>query len=391
MMGFVSRPLALAVLLGASCPAAAGSLTVLHAFSFPDEGEVPEGPLLMDAAGVLFGITGAGGSNFNGVLYSLQPDGTYTVLHNFGDAAGAFPSGRIAEDAAGNFYGTTQANPNLFGGSGYGVVYRWSPGDIVTALHTFDGDDGKQPVSGVVRQPGGSLAGTTSTGVGATIDGTAFRVSAGGAFSTVHRFGPVHNGRVPNGIAQDASGTIYVTTGSGGATGPKACPEGCGVVLRRAADGATTILHRLTPREGLGLSGGITVDGVGDVYVTTGAAVIAGKQTSAGAVLRIAPSGETTILHEFKDDGVDGAGPLGLALAPDGTLYGDTRGGGPQGFGTLWRITPSGRYAVLHDFDFTAEGGAPDGGLIVGVDGALYDATSEGGAGSDGTIIRYVP
>src|SRR5947209_7351026 len=89
-------------------------------------------------------------------------------------------------------------------------------------------------------------------------------------------------------------------------------------------------------------------------------------------------------LHDFSAlDGSghnpDGANPrVNLIQAGDGNLYGTTSDGGTNGYGTLFRITPSGAFTTLHDFT-GADGSAPNA-LIQAQDGKLYGTTGGGGA-----------
>ncbi len=101
-----------------------GTLTVLFSFdndnNYPEpNGTNPMSGLVMDAAGNLYGTTTCGGSggegnacyNYgSGVLFELQPSGTYTVLYNFNTSYGADGSSPVATPllaADGNLYGTT--------------------------------------------------------------------------------------------------------------------------------------------------------------------------------------------------------------------------------------------------------------------------------------------
>jgi uncharacterized repeat protein (TIGR03803 family) len=97
-----------------------------------------------------------------------------------------------------------------------------------------------------------------------------------------------------------------------------------------------------------------------------------------------------SILHEF-DPAVDGAAPLGaLVEGPDGALYGTTStGGAAGGLGTIYKVTPSGVFTVLHRF---RDGdGAPSAGLTMAADGNFYGTTPLGGLGSRATIFRITP
>lgn len=135
-----------------------GKLTVFHTFQGGASGAVPRSGLLMDAAGNLFGSTSQGGTQENGLVFKIAPDGTYTVLHRFTGKEGANPNGGLVEDEAGNLFGTA-----LGGGSeALGTVFELTQFGRLTVLHNFIGDtDGAAPFAGLVRDSSGHLFGTT--------------------------------------------------------------------------------------------------------------------------------------------------------------------------------------------------------------------------------------
>jgi uncharacterized repeat protein (TIGR03803 family) len=89
-----------------------GTETVLHVFTGGSDGADPSGGLLRDKSGNLFGSTAEGGSTRCrgygcGTVFQIAPDGTETVLHAFRGKDGSDPNGDLIEDGSGNLYGTT--------------------------------------------------------------------------------------------------------------------------------------------------------------------------------------------------------------------------------------------------------------------------------------------
>jgi len=116
------------------------SETVLHNFESTD-GQYPYCGLVFDAAGNLYGTTHYGGANGYGTVYKMAfANGTWTqsVLHSFNSSDGDGPDGLLVFDGAGNLYGTT-----YFGGANNsGTIFKLSPEKngqwTETVLHTFD-------------------------------------------------------------------------------------------------------------------------------------------------------------------------------------------------------------------------------------------------------------
>jgi len=104
--------------------------TVLHSFGNPVQGDFPNGGVVFDRRGDLFGETGAGGTGCGGgcgVVYGMKPGKNgqweYTVLYSFAPQDGVLPIYSLTVDEKGNLYGTT-----LGGGPNEGgVVYEISP------------------------------------------------------------------------------------------------------------------------------------------------------------------------------------------------------------------------------------------------------------------------
>ena len=155
-----------------------GKETVLHSFTGGADGatpfgltRVPDGTLYGVAAygGGSFGPSTAGGSNGNGVVFKLEPQGKFSVLHTFtGGADGALPFGtplRIGADIYGTAYAGGNQTSALCGDYGCGVIYKLDANGNETVLYTFSGyADGDDPSQGLVTDGKGNLYGTTEYG-----------------------------------------------------------------------------------------------------------------------------------------------------------------------------------------------------------------------------------
>jgi uncharacterized repeat protein (TIGR03803 family) len=158
--------------------------TILHRFTNSPDGGLPAGTLRLDATGALYGTMYEGGTSGCGTVFKLTPPAagrtawTESVLHSFAGPDGAGPQGGVIADAAGRLYGATSG-----GGTGYGVVFRLSPpasGQTAwseAVLHRFNIlTSGDNPAYGLVADSQGHLFGTAYYG-GTGLGGTVFEVT----------------------------------------------------------------------------------------------------------------------------------------------------------------------------------------------------------------------
>lgn len=256
-----------------------GTETVLYSFQGGTDGANPVDDLIWDASGNLYGTTVNGGSikscNFHvgcGTVFKLTPNGTETVLFAFKrETDGENPQGGVTADNSGNLYGTT-----LNGGSNNnGVVYKLAPDGRETVLHAFQGNsDGNWPYGDLSIDQGGNLYGTTQYGGDHDV-GTVFRVSPDGTKTLLHSFDPdTTEGYNPTaGVILDSRNNLYGVTVEGGDA--SACMGGCGTTFRPAPDGTYTVLHALKIKEGAFPAASLAMDRVGRLY---GTAVSGGKR-----------------------------------------------------------------------------------------------------------------
>lgn len=191
-----------------------GRVTVLYAFNGINDGGFPEGNLIFDSAGNLYG-TASGGPKCGGV-FELGADGTFTMLHIFDGVDGCSPHGGLLRDSSGSLYGTTTAGGDLKcepNESGCGVVFKFDKNDVFTTLHIFEsGADGARPYSGLIADADGNLFGTTSEG-GINDAGTIFELDRQGNETIIHIFDPGVDGGDPTApLILDSGGNLYGTT-----------------------------------------------------------------------------------------------------------------------------------------------------------------------------------
>jgi hypothetical protein len=239
-------------------------LHVLYDFSGTTDGAHPQGGLVFDSVGNLYGTTAFGGEQSCtssrggpgcGVVFELQhlKDRWFSrVLHTFKGTDGANPSASLIMDPAGNLYGTAWG-----GGNGGGLIFELQRSNFSTAawvesiLMNFPGSEGLgTPDSSVTLDSAGNLYGTTEFG-GDYGSGSAFELTKSGSVwneTVLHSFSGGSDGGYPNGgLVFDKSGKLYGTASFGGSGNSGTyCPLWCGVVFELSSENGTwseTVLH----------------------------------------------------------------------------------------------------------------------------------------------------
>jgi len=184
------------------------------------------------------------------------------------------------------------------------------------------------------------------------------------------------------GLVQGSDGNFYGTANLGGAFG-------AGTVYKITPGGTLTALYSFCSQSGCAdgsyPAGALVQGSDGNFYGTTSQ----GGAHGYGTVFKITPSGTLTTLYSFGSQSGDGGGPLDtLAQGTDGNFYGTTSYGGanpgPNGAGgTVFSITPDGTLTTLYSFcsqNGCTDGATPYAGLLQGSDGNFYGTTEYGGA-----------
>jgi uncharacterized repeat protein (TIGR03803 family) len=235
----------------------------LYDFTGGADGSGPGGALIQASDGHFYGTTMWGpGYNDYGTVFRITPEGAFTTVFTFNWTNGAVPCGALLQGADGDFYGTTLegygsggsvfkltsagelttlawflpgsepvgdlaqgADHKLYGVSKYGgdyssggFLFRVSTNGEVENLHLFYGDDGRYPSGGLLLASDGNFYGVTGAGGVCTGDGSIYRLTSNGEFTTIASFcqGP-GNAVWPRGkLLQAEDGNFYGAAGGGG-------------------------------------------------------------------------------------------------------------------------------------------------------------------------------
>jgi uncharacterized repeat protein (TIGR03803 family) len=324
------------------------------------------------------------------VLATSAWAGSETVLYQFmGDQGGYTPLNGVLL-VRGKVYGTT-SNGGLHNA---GTVFELShtrSGWVKKTIYAFTSlKDGGVPESDLTADDAGNLYGSTCRGGDLrycykTGCGVVFELALGpkGWKETVlHRFN-LKDGAYPGDLLWDKAGNLYGGTSGGG---DPSCQYGCGTVfkLSRSQTGwRLTTIFAFSGKDGDG--GGLGYrDSFGNLYGISGRGPF-----GFGTVFRLSPTGKNwklTILHSFTG-GADGGGPLGRLVADkDGSIYGTGVISVDTGVGVIYRLASSGhtwKETVLHHFAGGASGRYPSSGVVFDSDGSLYGVLYEANGGSD--------
>jgi hypothetical protein len=364
------------------------------------DGFTPEGSVIIDQAGNLYGTTSLGGNGpcillgsatGCGIVYELSPpkqkggQWSETILHNFKNGTdGYFPWGDLVFDKSGNLYGATQFGGgegtacNQFFGGTCGTVFKLHPPSIKNGkwkediLHSFAGvakkqqsGDGANPNGNLTFDSSGALYGTTyfggnneagkcRGGVGGTGCGIVFElIPPSGKRSswtekTLHMFQGIPDGINPAaGVRFGSDGSLYGTTKSGGREGT----GGTVFEVKRASTSDSwteRVLYRFTDRaDGANPTGVVSFDAADHLYgtATTGRA----GDSVGGNVFRLKPGAgkEWTlgVLHGFAGNPDGFFAASGIIFDKQGSIYGTTQQGGTGGAclggcGAVFELSP---------------------------------------------------
>ncbi|BDI29747.1 hypothetical protein CCAX7_17980 [Capsulimonas corticalis] len=314
---------------------------------------------IADLSGNLYVAGQNGGPLTDGGLGTvLKIDSAYnpTVLHAFENFApdqtnttGAFPSCALAQAADGSLYGTA-----IMGGAyGAGTLYRVGLDGSYVKLHDFNAPtDGGSPYAGVTLGPDGNYYGV-AWNRGPSGAGTLYSITPAGVFRVVHAFTGSEGSYPRTQLVIGPDGYFYGACGAGGA-------NGTGTVYKADLSGNITVLHNFGPMDnkyrgpdGVDPDGEIAVGSDGTIYGST----ILGGPNGTGTIYKIDSAGNETLLHVFSADtygtNTDGAyNWTGLMRAADGNLYGVNYRGGKYSYGVAYQCTPAGVFRTLHSFHF---------------------------------------
>jgi uncharacterized repeat protein (TIGR03803 family) len=344
-----------------------GALTTLYTFctaqvQCPNGKPTPAG-LTVGTDGNFYGLSQSSAGPAGQVFFRLTPLGAYTAITALsgsdGNPAGVAPAAgaKLVLGSDGNFYGVDAGS-----GSASGSVFQITPAGVFTTLYTFTAatgginSDGSKPYGRLTQASDGNFYGTTWLG-GTYGVGTVFRITTGGAFTSLYSFGTAGglgsantDGYTPfAGLTQGSDGNLYGGTTAGGA-------HGRGTLFRMTTGGVLSPLHQFSGATNLAFNV--------NVFPAT---------ISLGQNATLSWSTAGVILSE-------GGGPKeSLLLGRDGNFYGFGNEIS-SGSDTVFQLTPAGAFTTILQ---PPSGETEPDSLFQTADGRFYGTNYYGASAGD--------
>jgi hypothetical protein len=220
----------------------------LHSFANIPDGAEPNGGLILDSKGTIYGTTYYGGYNCPhnsnqgcGTVFSLTPPAkqggawTESVIHRFDptNSYEAWPMAGLIMDKSGHLFGTTHED----------TVFRLTPNSkrtgswTETILYSFKGKGPSYALDApLIFDSTGNIYSTAYAGSGGSVDGNVFKLSPPTVnrgvwtMDVLYSFGGSPDGAHPAAqLIFDMHGRLFSTTEDGG-TGTS-CSGYCGTVF----------------------------------------------------------------------------------------------------------------------------------------------------------------
>jgi uncharacterized repeat protein (TIGR03803 family) len=337
-------------------------------------GEGPCATLAKGKDGNLYGVANNQGTNSSGAIFKVETGGALKVtpFYSFAQSPDITSRAGLCFGADGIFYGARSVS----GGTNYGSIFKIGTNAVFSILCYFNNTNGAYPYGTLVQGKDGTLYGTTEGGGVSNNNGTIFKITTNGVFTSLYDFDYTTGSEPGAGLVFGADGLLYGTTSSGGI--------GYGLIFRTDTNGNLVVLHSFDGTDGNFPNGSLVEGSDGSFYGTC-----AGDNgNDRGSIFKITTNGTFSAVVVF--NGTNGARPgFELMRSTDGNFYGTTGRGGSHDGGTVFRLTSNGTLTTLYSFE--VDGAQADNTLVRTADGCLYGVTEYGGGDDFGQFFRISP
>jgi uncharacterized repeat protein (TIGR03803 family) len=360
---------AVVMFAAASVPAQAQTPTTLHGFqNVPTDACEPENNIVQGRDGNMYGIGVGCGTNSTGAVYKISPTGTESVVFNF-PSNWSFCFSGLTVGSDGNFYGTCFSTPG-----GNGGIFQLTPAGVFSDKHDFNGVNGDtEPLYAPIQATDGNYYGTT--GYYPYSCGNIYQLTAAGVYKSLHTFSGSDCGTAST-LFQGSDGNLYGTlyTCSINATG-------LGCVYKISTAGVFKEIYGFPTSSGYHPCTGVIQGKDGKLYGATNLAAA----NNSGSIYKLTTAGVYTDLHDFNQTTdascVDNAGrtDVNLLQVTDGSFYGVNGSYGPNGNGSIYKLTSANVFTAFLFPNPPVDGNAPLSTLIQNTNGLVYGTTPSGG------------
>jgi uncharacterized repeat protein (TIGR03803 family) len=332
---------------------------------------------------------------FAGVVRPAQAQ-TFSLLYTFegpNENEGSYPLG-LVQGTDGNLYGVTAAGGDNGGDDDSGTFFKISTSGNLKALCAFY----FKTCAGTQAPSANLILGTNGDFYGVDLVGANIRLTPTGKIKILYNSSGNDISVAP--LVLTSNGDFYGVDKEGGVNDNCGGDTTCGSVFKMAASGKLTTLYSFCSvfQNGVCLDGqnpqfALVQGSDGNLYGTTYAGGNDGVNGGYGTIFKITPTGTLTTIYNFP-----GYTPPSSALVEgaDGNFYGTTGAGGSGTYGpggTFFTVTPSGALTTLYNFctlNLCADGEQPSN-IFLATDGNFYGITWDGGANAQGTIFQITP
>jgi uncharacterized repeat protein (TIGR03803 family) len=358
---------------GVALPAQAQTPTLLHTFMQTTDACAPRGNIVQGRDGNLYGGGAACGGNGSGAIYKISPAGAESVFYNFPQQWLYCGGAGLTLGNDGNFYGACEAgNP----ATGMGSIFRLTPAGVFTDLYDFTGANGDSlPIYPPIQASDGNFYGVTGNEV--QVCGNIYKLTPAGVYTNLHAFSgsDCHSSN----LFQASDGNLYGTLAN------CAVVQGAGCVYKISTAGVFKEIHDFAFTTGQEPCTGLIQGKDGKLYGATNQ----GAANGSGNIYKLTTAGVATDFHDFNNatdaSCVNNVGPpVNLLQVADGSFYGVNPAYGPNGNGSIYKLTSAGLFTAFLFPNPPVDGNLPSSTLIQNTNGLLYGTTPSAGGGSGG-------
>jgi uncharacterized repeat protein (TIGR03803 family) len=364
----------LVMFAAAAVPASAQTPTLLYTFMQTTDACAPRGNIVQGRDGNMYGGGGACGANGTGAIYKISPAGVESVFYSFAQQWTNCGGAGLTLGSDGNFYGACEGgNP----ATGMGSIFRLTPAGVFTDLYDFTGANGDSlPVYPPIQASDGNFYGVT--GNQEQVCGNIYKLTPAGVYKNLHTFTFGSECHSSN-LVQASDGNLYGTLANCTLAGSVGC------VYRISTAGVYKEIHGFTTSAGYQPCTGVIQGKDGKLYGATQN----GAGNGNGDIYKMTTAGAATDVHDFTNatdaSCVNNVGPpVSLLQVADGTFYGVNPAYGPNGTGSVYKLTSANVFAASLFPNPPVDGDLPSSTLTQHTNGFVYGTTPSGGGGSGG-------